>query len=88
MNIYIVMLLITVSAAAVCIVFAVSNRRLMERYRKLSIQYDGLKAALERINEIGRIKEEERADVSKKIDNLHGGIVSADDILPKPGAGR
>ena len=82
MNIYIVMLLITVSAAAVCIVFAVSNRRLMERYRKLSIQYDGLKAAL------GRIKEEERADVSKKIDNLHGGIVSADDILPKPGAGR
>ena len=71
----------------IAFVFAVcqfnKNKTLKEQLKKSTEMYVGLQEEFELYRNAERFRQKKEEEANEKIDDLHNGSVSADDILPK-----
>ena len=60
-----------------------NNKTLKEKLDKKNELYNGLQAEFELYRKSEHFKHEKQEEANEKIDDLHSGKLSADDILPK-----
>lgn len=59
------------------------NKELKERLEQKTEAYNGLQKEFELYRQSEAFKHEKEKEVNEKVDDLHNGTLSADDILPK-----
>ena len=59
------------------------TKSLNSKYKQLQEYYNGLKEEFELYRKAEQFKHQKEEEANEKINNLHNGTLSADDILPK-----
>ena len=87
MSATVITILVLIGLFLLTLVFAVCQRNLnKELKKKLELKteaYNGLQAEFELYRQSEAFKHQKEEEANEKIDDLHTGKLSADDILPK-----
>ena len=87
MSVSVIAILILVCLFLFTLIFAVCQHNLNKELKnKLELKteaYNGLQAEFELYRKSEQFKHEKQEEANEKIDDLHSGKLSADDILPK-----
>ena len=84
MNYCIIALVILFFALVITIIYLnAKNKELKKKYDLKVEAYNGLYKEFELYRRSEQFKSEQEEKVNEKIDNLHNGNLTADDILPK-----
>ena len=87
MSITVIIILVLIGLFLLALVFGLCQRNLAKDLKnKLELKteaYNGLQAEFELYRKSEQFKHEKQEEANEKIDDLHSGKLSADDILPK-----
>lgn len=87
MNVLAIIIIALLGVTFASIIYAVCqhkyNKELKERLEQKTEAYNGLQKEFELYRQSETFKHEKEKEVNEKIDDLHSGKLSADDILPK-----
>lgn len=84
MNYCIIAAIILFFALIITIIYLnAKNKDLKKKYDMKTEQYNGLYEEFEKYRRSEQFKNEQEKKANEKIDDLHSGKLSADDILPK-----
>lgn len=84
MNYCIIAAIILFFALIITIIYLnAKNKDLKKKYDMKTEQYNGLYKEFEKYRRSEQFKNEQEKKANEKIDDLHSGKLSADDILPK-----
>ena len=87
MTVTVITILILLAMFLLSLIFAICQRNLAknlkEELNRKTEQYNGLQAEFELYRKSEQFKHEKQEEANEKINNLHNGTLSADDILPK-----
>ena len=87
MSVTVIMILVLIGLFLLSLIFAICQHNLAKELKnKLELKseaYNGLRDEFELYRKSEQFKHQKQEEVNEKIDDLHSGIVSADDILPK-----
>ena len=87
MSVTIIVILVLIGLFLATLIFAVCqrnlNKELKNRLNQKTEAYNGLKAEFELYRKSEQFKHKKQKEANEKIDDLHSGKLSADDILPK-----
>ena len=87
MNTAIIIILVLIGLFLLTLIFAVCQRNLNKELKnKLELKteaYNGLQEEFVLFRKSEQFKHQKQEEANEKINNLHNGTLSADDILPK-----
>lgn len=76
-------LIVLILTGVVSFIFYKMFRKYKKAYEVEHNKLIGLEAEYTRLVEAYQIRKNNKEEADEKIDNLHSGVISADDILPK-----
>lgn len=87
MNLLSIIIIALLGITFASIIYAVCqhgyNKELKERLAQKTEAYNGLQAEFDLYRQAEQFKHQKEEEVNEKVDDLHSGKLSADDILPK-----
>ena len=87
MSVTVIMILVLIGLFLLSLIFAICQHNLAKELKnKLELKseaYNGLRDEFELYRKSEQFKHQKQEEVNEKIDDLHSGTLSADDILPK-----
>lgn len=87
MNLLSIIIIALLGITFASIIYAVCqhghNKELKERLAQKTEAYNGLQAEFDLYRQAEQFKHQKEEEANEKIDDLHSGKLSADDILPK-----